>query len=323
MFRLRRTDDARIFGYAVGPHSWKQFLHPPVLRLWQAERRNGEFTILPEEREIPRYAFIGVRACELHAIQIQDKVFLEGAYVDADYRARRENAFILAVNCGRAGNTCFCASMGTGPRVPAGFDLALTEVLTDDAHYFVTEIGSPQGADVLAAVPTRDVTAAEIEMAERTVAEAATQMGRELETDGLRDLLYRNLEHPHWDEVANRCLTCGNCTMVCPTCFCSTVEDVTDLSGGRAERWRKDDSCFSVAFSHIYGGSLRSSAKARYRQWMTHKLGTWVDQFGVLGCVGCGRCITWCPVGIDITAEAKALRAADRAGARPSNEERA
>jgi Fe-S oxidoreductase len=96
--------------------------------------------------------------------------------------------------------------------------------------------------------------------------------------------------------------------MVCPTCFCTTVEDVSDVTGDHAERWRRWDSCFTLGFSYIHGGSIRNSGKARYRQWMTHKLASWIDQFGTSGCVGCGRCITWCPVGIDITEEARAIR---------------
>ena len=127
--------------------------------------------------------------------------------------------------------------------------------------------------------------------------------------DGVHDLLYNNFEHPFWDDVGARCLACGNCTMVCPTCFCVTVEDSTDLAGDVAERRRRMDSCFSTAFTYVYGGSTRTSTRARYRQWLTHKLAGWVDQFGAVGCVGCGRCITWCPVGIDLTAEVASLRA--------------
>ena len=133
-------------------------------------------------------------------------------------------------------------------------------------------------------------------------------MGRELDTTDIRELLYRNYEHPRWDEVAERCLACGNCTMVCPTCFCTTVEDVTDLAGEHVERHQRWDSCFTIDYSHIHGGAVRGSTRSRYRQWMTHKLATWIDQFGSSGCVGCGRCITWCPVGIDITEEARAIR---------------
>jgi ferredoxin len=195
--------------------------------------------------------------------------------------------------------------MNTGPQATGGFDLALTEIIESLRHYFVVEIGSPAGARVMDQVEHSVVTEAEREAARGVVARAAGMMGRAMDTDGIKELLYRNYEHPRWDDVAGRCLTCANCTMVCPTCFCSTVEDVTDLQGEHAERWRKWDSCFTMNFSHVVGGSARHSAKSRYRQWMTHKLATWIDQFGTSGCVGCGRCITWCPVGIDTRRSAR------------------
>lgn len=313
-YRLKRRPDRALFGYAVGPHSWKKWLYPPVLRLWQAARRNGSFQIVAGPPSPPRLAFIGVRACELHAAAIQDRVFLAGPYQDPTYRARREQVFVLAVQCTHPGGTCFCASMDAGPGASSGFDLALTELLTPEEHLFLIEVGSEAGAGLLREVPHRPPSEPEAEQAARAVAEAARHMGRFMETAGLKELLYRNLEHPRWDQVASRCLSCGNCTMVCPTCFCSTVEDVTDLSGERAERWRRWDSCFTLAFSYIHGGTLRSSARSRYRQWMTHKLATWVDQFGTFGCVGCGRCITWCPVGIDITEEVRAIREGEGEG---------
>ena len=122
-YRLRKRSDAALFGYVVGPHSWKQFLHPPAVRLWQANRFGTSFQITEEKHAAPKMAFLGVRACELHAIAIQDKVFLGGCFVDPLYKARREGAFIVAVNCGQAGNTCFCASMNAGPKATSGFDL--------------------------------------------------------------------------------------------------------------------------------------------------------------------------------------------------------
>ena len=307
-YRLKKRNDNAYFGYVVGPHSWKKFLHVPVLRLWHAQRNGNGFQVTDESLAAPKLAFLGVRSCELHAISIQDKVFLEGQYVDPAYKSARENVFILAVNCGQAGGTCFCASMNTGPKAASGFDLALTEVLEDGRHYFLVEVGSEDGAAMLEGISSTAATEKERSEADRVVAKAAEQMGRTLETEGIKELLYRNYEHPRWDDVAARCLTCANCTMVCPTCFCTTVEDVTDLTGEHAERWRKWDSCFTMDFSYIHGGSIRPTPRARYRQWMTHKLATWIDQFGTSGCVGCGRCITWCPVGIDITEEARAIR---------------
>jgi ferredoxin len=317
-YRLQRRQDQALFGYAVGPHSWKKFLFPPQQRLWQAARNGKGLQILPaEEQAEPKYAFFGVRACELHAIAIQDKVYLEGQFVDPGYKARRENLFVVAVNCGQAGGTCFCASMNTGPKATSGFDLALTELLQNGRHSFLVEVGSARGAEVLSAVLHQPASDADRQQAERILDHSARHMGRQLDTLGIKELLYRNYEHPRWDDVTQRCLTCANCTIVCPTCFCTTVEDVTDLTGEHAERWRRWDSCFTVDFSYIHGGSVRVSPRSRYRQWMTHKLATWIDQFGVSGCVGCGRCITWCPVGIDITVEAGAIRASDSIKAPP------
>ena len=309
-YRLERRADAALFGYAVGPHSWKRFLHPPVERLWQARRKGDGFAVIANEEVIERLALIGVRACELRAIAIQDRVFVGGPFLDDSYKIRRDQAFIVAVNCGQAGGTCFCASMDAGPKVEAGFDLALTELIDEYRHIFVMEVGSAAGAVLVKDLPHRPATAEEIAAAERIVDQTKGQMGRHLDTDGLKELLQANANHPRWDEVAGRCLTCGNCTNVCPTCFCTTVDDTTDLSGKIAERVRRWDSCFTLDFSYIHGGNVRASARSRYRQWMTHKLAHWVDQFGSSGCVGCGRCITWCPVGIDITEEVAAIRAA-------------
>jgi ferredoxin len=313
-YRLRRREDEGLFGYAVGPRSWKQFLWPPRVRLWKARAQGDGFEIEPEPTEPSRDAYIGVRSCDLHAITSLDSALRDIPEPDPGYAARREGVFIVALNCWQAGGTCFCVSMGTGPRATAGYDIALTEVLEDGRHYFLVEPGSEAGAEVVAELPTKPAAAAEEAAGERAVERAVAGQGRTLDTTDLKGLLYRNYEHPRWDDVADRCLTCGNCTMVCPTCFCTSVEDVTDLTGTEAERTREWDSCFTMDFSYVHGGSIRSTPRSRYRQWMTHKLATWGDQFDTFGCVGCGRCITWCPVAIDITEEAAAIRATDGGG---------
>ncbi len=308
-FRLGKRPDQAWFGFAPGQQSWKQFLFPPHHTLWQAQREGRGFRIIPQAEAVPKFAFLGVRSCELHAMSVQDRVFLQGPHVDPTYRARREQAFIVALNCAHQDpGTCFCVSMGTGPRTTTGFDLALTEVLQEDEHFFLMEVGSLRGAEIIQALPERTATPEEIDAARRVVAAIAANMGRVLDTTGIKELFYANYEHPRWDEVAARCLNCGNCAMVCPTCFCHTLEDSLDLSGMVGERRRRLDPCFTVDFSYLHGGSIRTSPRSRYRQWLTHKLATWIDQFGASGCVGCGRCITWCPVGIDITAEAQAIR---------------
>lgn len=315
-YRLKRRDDEALFGYAVGPQSWKRFLHEPKLKVWEAQRESdGSLAFTPGDREpAPRRAFLGMRSCDLHAMRIQDRVFLGTAFADSAYEKRRREIFTIAVNCGVAGGTCFCVSMGTGPGVSekTPHDLALTEILDGEGHRFLLAAGSVAGAEVLAELPTRPAAKTDEAAASAIVENTARHMGRTLpEAETVPDLLLRNLEHPRWDEVADRCLSCANCTLVCPTCFCTTVEDVTDLSGDHAERWRRWDSCFTLDFTWMPGGSVRQSTRSRYRQWMTHKLATWHGQFGSSGCVGCGRCLSWCPVGIDLTEETAAIRSTD------------
>jgi ferredoxin len=317
-YRLRQRGDEALFRYVVGPQGWKSLLFPSRELLWSGRRTGTGMEIEPADVDAPHLALLGVRSCDLHALRIHDTVLAKRAAPDAAYVTRRENNFIIALTCSDPGGTCFCASMGTGPVPDNGFDLSLTELLDKDGHRFLVVAGSDRGEDVLDELTTRAAGGEVLNAARwdrdaaREVGEAAAQrMGRSLDTDGLRDLLYANAENPRWDDVASRCLSCTNCTLVCPTCFCTSVEDTSDLAGTETARWRLWDSCFTNDFSYLHGGSVRSSASSRYRQWATHKLASWVDQFGTSGCVGCGRCITWCPAAIDITAEVGAIRSGE------------
>jgi formate hydrogenlyase subunit 6/NADH:ubiquinone oxidoreductase subunit I len=319
LYRLEKADGAGYFDYVVGPHSLKNFLFPPRETLLESIRKNGTWLMTPPEIDPTPLAVIGVRSCDLHALAVQDKVFLGGPYVDPAYKARREKLFLVAVNCRRASATCFCHSMNTGPAVNQAFDLALTEV---DGR-FVVAVGSPAGANVISRVQSAPATTQEVEKAKGISANLKDRMHerdqvpysqqpsprqRYLDTAGIHDLLLANLEHPRWAEVAERCLACGNCTLVCPTCFCASVEEVSDLSGDNVRRERAWDSCFNAEHSYMNTGTVRKTTASRYRQWLTHKLATWIDQYGTSGCVGCGRCITWCPVAIDLTEEVAAIR---------------
>ena len=319
-YRLARRSDGALFGFTAGPDSLKKHFLPPSLVVLSSRKKKGapEFAAGPRPAEAPppKPAFIGVRACDLAALAVLDRVLAQGPFPDPHFADLRSAAFIVAVNCAAAGNTCFCGSMGTGPECRAGFDIAMTEIVGDGRHHFVCEAGSPKGAELLADAGAREASAPETEAADALLRKAAATMGRSLETKGVGETLRENFEHPRWNEVAKRCLTCANCTMVCPTCFCTTVEDTADLAGAEAGRTRLWDSCFTVDYSYIHGGSIRPSPRARYRQWLTHKLDSWQEQFGAIGCVGCGRCITWCPVGIDLTEEVQAIRNGGPAGPR-------
>ncbi|HEY5362335.1 MAG TPA: 4Fe-4S dicluster domain-containing protein [Streptosporangiaceae bacterium] len=315
-YRLRRRADEAVFGHSAGSQSWKEFLHPSQQLLWSAD--GDGFT--PARPEAVRYAFLGVRACDLAAIATLSVVLGGGAHPahpDGGFARRREGLFVVAAGCTEPGGVCFCASMGTGPRPGPGYDLALTERIDSGGHRFVVEVGSVAGERVLSGLTHRGATGAEVDEARDAVEAASAHMGRQMPAVDLRQLLADSRESPLWDLVADRCLTCGNCTMVCPTCFCTTTRDSTDLTGEHAERSQHWASCFESDFSYLHGGSVRVSGASRYRQWITHKLSTWHEQFGSSGCVGCGRCIAWCPVGIDITAEAAnlaELREASSAG---------
>ena len=295
-YRLRARTDRAAFGHSAGPQSWKQFVHPQRQRIWSSDDAHAT-------EPAPRYAFLGVRGCDLAALGVLDRVLAHGAYPDGSYTARRGGAFIVGVNCTEPGGLCFCASTGTGPACGPGYDLALTERADGDAVSYLVEVGSDEGAQVLAAIPNRPAEVDEQYAAAAEIAAAAGKMGRAMPQADLRQLLIDSRESPHWNDIASRCLTCGNCTMVCPTCFCTSTSDVTDLTGAHAERWMEWSSCFELDFTFVHEGPVRHSAPSRYRHWLTHKLSSWHDQFGTSGCVGCGRCIAWCPTGIDITEE--------------------
>ena len=308
-YRLQQSGEEKYFGFAVGPHSWKQYLFPPRTVVATADRVSADeaWQMQTPEPDETRFVFLGVRACELAAIAIQDRVFLEGAFVDPVYESRRRNSLIVAVNCTQAAATCFCTSTDSGPACRSGFDIALTEI----EGGFLLESGSESGEQLLAQLECVDSTAAHEAAARAAKQQAVDQISKTMETDDLRNLMLGNLRNEHWNEVASRCLSCSNCTMVCPTCFCATVNDVSDLDDTHIDRERSWDSCFNFDFSYMNDSVVRNSVASRYRQWLTHKLGSWHDQFGQSGCVGCGRCITWCPPGIDLTEEVAALRASD------------
>ena len=311
-YRLHDRGDDACFAFAGPATSFKPVLFPSRRLIWRGTRRSDGFDVDTPEADPQRRVLLGIRGCDLAAVGIHDRVLRDrwGGRPAADphYAAGRDDTLVIAAACTTPADTCFCSSMGTGPAPGSGYDLSLTELADDDGHRFVVSIGTQRGERLLDDVPHRPVEPADTEAVEAAMAGAQQRMHRRLDADALPAVLDAEVEHPLWEEVAEQCLACGNCTAVCPTCFCTAVEDVTDLSGEHTERWRVWDSCFTSGFSYVHGGPVRSSTASRYRQWMSHKLGTWHAQFDTAGCVGCGRCITWCPVGIDITAEARALQ---------------
>ncbi len=301
-----------VFGFAVGPESPKKWLYPSERVLFRARRVGPSFEVTRDPGDERPLAFVGARGCDLAAIAAQDRILIHGPLADERYAGRRASMFVVAVNCSRPSAMCFCGSMGTGPSVRSGFDLALTELLEPE-HRFVVEVGTEKGASLLAKVSSASATSADLEARDSVERAASSALTRELDVAPLPEVFDRALESKRWSGLAARCMSCTNCTLVCPTCFCVTFEDTTDLTGTEATRHQRWDSCFSTTHSYLHGGSVRRSGAARYRQWMTHKLGTWSAQFGTSGCVGCGRCTTWCPAGIDFVEVAKSFVKDDEA----------
>lgn len=322
-YDLVHCDDGELFGWAVGPASFKSELFPPHQIVWKASTAPDGFSVEEPSEEARPVAMVGARPCELAGLEVLDRVLgTRGA--DPVYSRRREAAFVAVVECGAPAADCFCTSMGTGPEASGAFDLALTELydppdrLDPDnpmpaaGHRFLVNVGSELGSELLDKISHHAAGEQDLARRQAILATARKRVGRFLDTEGLASILERNIESRRFEEVAERCLACGNCTMVCPTCFCSDIRDASDLDGG-ARHERTWSSCFDLEHSYLHGGAIRRSVSSRYRQWLTHKLSTWWEQFGTSGCVGCGRCITWCPVGIDLTAEAAAIRASDGA----------
>jgi sulfhydrogenase subunit beta (sulfur reductase) len=295
-YRIEPTGRDRLFDYAVGPTAWKRFTFPPRVPVTTGRRVEGRVKFSAVEPDPPRLAFLGVRACEISALLTQDRVLTGGPVKDADYAARRAAALIIAVECVAPASTCFCTSMGSGPEVTSGFDLALTEL----DHGFVVRTATDAGRFLAMRLHLRPATDEELAGASGAVADARARIGDPIPTDGLPERLLAAADSPAWAEIAERCLACTNCTMVCPTCFCTSVSQTSDLTGSESIADRTWDSCFTLGFARVAGGNFRPRVQDRYRQWLTHKFGGWWEQFGSSGCVGCGRCITWCPVGIDV-----------------------
>jgi sulfhydrogenase subunit beta (sulfur reductase) len=287
----------------LGP---RRFIYPSRQMLFDIDRKTGNYkTVLPEQNK-NRLVF-AIHPCDMHAVSVLDRTFL-GNFKDTYYSKLRQETLTVVLNCNQACGNGFCASMGTGPflQLKDGFDIVLTAKEQD----YLIEFGSNKGkitvkkADGLMKARRRDFSEKK-EIEKR----AKNSFTKQLDTAGLPELLMRNLDHPVYKRTAEaRCLGCTNCTMVCPTCYCYNIEDKTSYDLKTTTRSRYWDSCQELNFARVHEGNFRSSRQARLRQFVTHKLATWVQQYGCFGCVGCGRCMSWCPTKIDLTEMAKEIQ---------------
>ncbi|MCB0364698.1 MAG: 4Fe-4S dicluster domain-containing protein [Bdellovibrionaceae bacterium] len=309
-YRLKKRTDQAHFGFTVGPGGFRRFLQKPRESLFQANKKNNKWKVHPTESPAQKLAFLGVRGCEWKAIQIQDQVFVEGTYQDQHYQSRRSQLLVIGVDCVTSATTCFCTSFDSGPSVGEGTDLRLTEIVGDAHHYFLVRAGGKAGSRLLEKWNLDLATDKDIKQGEELVTanRQRIESHSQIATKGLKEGLVKEWNHPQWEVLGQKCLACANCTLVCPTCFCSNSVEEVSLEGDRVERFRQWDSCFTGDHAYLHGGGVRPDVKSRYRQWLTHKLSSWQDQFGEVGCTGCGRCIVWCPVGIDLREEVQILR---------------
>lgn len=309
-YRLEKIDSNFLFTFSNGMDSLKRFLFPPKTEVFSFQINKKGFHIRPLKKNDSALAFFGVRACDLTALKLYDRIFLKGITRDSNYDGIRSNIFIVALNCGIPSNNCFCSSMDSGPEVRDYFDISLTEI----DRFFLIEGGSQKGKEFIKGLTLEDASSEDLIKKRDIIDLCKRDIKKNFNSQDISSLIYRNFEHPRWQETAKRDLECGNCTQVCPTCFCNSTYDRISLSeikrypyisGIRMRTW---DSCFSRNFARVHGGNFRPSRRARYRHWVCHKMVYTKEQFGITGCVGCGRCITWCPAGIDITEEINALR---------------
>lgn len=232
---------------------------------------------------------VGVRPCDVKSLQVLDAVFLTKGYVDALCQTRRNRTLIVAQACAKAQPTCFCTSMGVSPVEAPGADMVLYDLGDEMGVMVQTE----KGAEALAGYPGMGP-----EKEEPLPEAPACQLTADVE--GLAERLKERFYHPVWDELYRKCLGCGICTYLCPTCHCFDIDRENWGQNGR--EYRGWDSCMYSQYTLMAGGhNPRPTKKERVRNRFLHKLQYIPERYGILGCVGCGRCLAKCPVNMDIT----------------------
>lgn len=274
-----------------GPHNTR--IPPKSLFLPQSEvlfqYKNGSFLPVLSTNDL-RIIF-GIRPCDAHAVTLLDSIFDQQEYIDPFWKSRRDRTILVGLGCHQPCNTCFCSSVGSGPFDPKGLDI----LMTDLGDVYTLEVLSDKGSTLL----NGQMTLSE-ENQERMVAfqkKAEEGMPKVFETSGIREKLYHIFESGYWQKVSQSCLGCGVCTFLCPTCFCFDIVDETQ----RDERVRNWDTCmFRIYSQEASGHNPHPSRSERTRQRLMHKFAYWLDHINQIGCVGCGRCVQYCPVGLDI-----------------------
>ena len=239
---------------------------------------------------------IGVRPCDSSAFLILDKV-MGGKFADSYYDRNRGRTLVLGLSCSKPEPTCFCNVFNAGPIEGAGDDISFTSV---DGGY-VARPKTIRGKEFIMQHQKhfREATKRELELFERESERVAKSMGAQLKTEGLPETMGKAFDDPYWQELGRRCIECGVCSFVCPTCYCFEVaEEVNGNEGRRSRGW---DTCLSCRFSRMAGGlDPRPTKQDRLKHRFYHKLQYVPVTFGAISCVGCGRCVSRCPSNVDM-----------------------
>lgn len=307
--RLTRWSEASL-DYTRTTLPLKKYFLPPRETLFRY--RDGSGYVPCSERLGRRIVLFGVHACDIYALNILDQLFA-GRYADPYYQARRKHVAVIGIDC-TPDEHCFCRSM-RADFVDHGFDLFLYDI---GSHYLAM-VGSAQGDDMVLATGALFEPVTEDDVAEYKRRSAAKRSAFRLDVEirDLPEIFELEYRSEIWDELGERCLACGACSMVCPTCYCYDVADHAELGSRANTRVRTWDSCLFPSHALVAGGeNFRRSRASRIKFRFYHKQRGFVAEYGRPSCVGCGRCIVACPAGIDIVEVLKRLREVEHAAHR-------
>ncbi|MBS7611619.1 4Fe-4S dicluster domain-containing protein [Candidatus Bathyarchaeota archaeon] len=280
----------------------KKLLHPVKNRIFDFKLNDG-FEVF-ESCNVKNIVIFGIHPCDLRAIEKLDEFFSQHPE-DVCYEARRKRTLIVGLTCNAVDEKCFCNSLGTGPEASTGFDILITQI---SDGFFLVEVGSSKGLDILKTLDLAEAKPEHFEAKRKHIEHLKSSFTKTADFEGLATLAKDKLDHKIWVETAERCLSCGNCSMVCPVCYCFDLYDSLDLTLKEGVRIMELDSCQLLEYAEVaLGGNFRKERSQRLRHWLLCKFGA-AGGSTYTSCIGCGRCIVYCPANIDLTEIAHVLK---------------
>ena len=274
----------------------KNFMFPRSELLLKYTRTPKGVQFASDAPEAQRTVLFGARPCDARSFALLDMLFDQEKWKDPYYIDKRAKTTVIALACAHPPYaSCFCTSVGGSPTSSDGADILLTDLGENYLAEFITE----KGAKLLSYFGDSKADKAADKAKEKIAGESAGEIKVKIPAKEIKPWLDANFEHPFWATIHQKCLACGTCTYLCPTCHCFDISD--EMKGADGKRIRNWDSCMFPLFTkETSGHNPRSSQKERWRQRAMHKFRYYVDNFGAIACVGCGRCVMYCPVNIDI-----------------------